>query len=702
MPGLEQKDYLTDDELSALESSEPTPKPTPDTTPDYLSDEQMEALTRADKAAAGQAGLQEKYQSYIAPIMSFFEAPAKEVQRSLQTAADIATGEFGKVWERAKTGAEATPMREVLPKIGISGKETIPTPFKDIQMRTIKTSPANLVATPLEMGADPLNWPGGLGVTAVGRKAGQVAGKAASKAWHEGTKKAANVFASISEPDFERLIARRKEFHHKNAPEAWANMVGETELALKPYETKIAEAEKRLSDVETDARMEFRNLQQTMQQPIQDLSDQRRIMASMTNTRNELRQLTEDADRLLLESGAEFKRRDVANLIDSVWKDVLGGNVVGDEATAAKNKLEAMKKRILEPHEEPKPANWPGLAYDPGGDTVSAKELRNILNQIRRDIDWEHKLGERSETLNQARMSFQHGVRRMLSPIEGYDEIMEQMKPLASTLNDMSKYFGTEDLATATLEKIRKGGARGAIPEETLTKFSQLGQYTDIPQLLQDFEERRNTIAKIKGKPWEYGIREVLPQRAAEHEAALKALIEAETAYDPMRQMKLDPMYKALTTHNEKNQRLAQRQAQAIQQRTGIPVEEQAADYGVLDRLRQNRTTGARMAALGGTLGGGIGGAAFGPEGAAIGAAAGGFGGAVFDKYSGTIAKRAIDIGTSLRQSTIAQLPPKFAGLMMKIANEQGLRAANVYHHIMYNNDPEYRAAVDEIEGRSR
>jgi hypothetical protein len=170
-------------------------------------------------------------------------------------------------------------------------------------------------------------------------------------------------------------------------------------------------------------------------------------------------------------------------------------------------------------------------------------------------------------------------------------------------------------------------------------------------------------------------------------------------------------MYKTLSELRDNNIAAA-RQGTAILGETGINPIERGRDYGVLKRLNRDRAQGSRLtkggSAIGGALGTGIGGMVGGASGAvaggAMGTALGTTAGLVGDRYAGNIAKGMIDVGTSIRQNArslsqniLVRLPVKFAKVLTSVGEKYGFGVANLYHHTMYNNDPEYRAAVDAI-----
>lgn len=83
---------------------------------------------------------------------------------------------------------------------------------------------------------------------------------------------------------------------------------------------------------------------------------------------------------------------------------------------------------------------------------------------------------------------------------------------------------------------------------------------------------------------------------------------------------------------------------------------------------------------------------------------AGALGGAAVDKMGGTIARGMID--TAMGSERLAKsIATKFANPSPKImpylkvfdkAAEAGTKGVLLYHHLLWNNDPEYRKAFEE------
>jgi hypothetical protein len=120
-------------------------------------------------------------------------------------------------------------------------------------------------------------------------------------------------------------------------------------------------------------------------------------------------------------------------------------------------------------------------------------------------------------------------------------------------------------------------------------------------------------------------------------------------------------------------------------------------DEGVLHAFSVERPMGARATLLGTALGSWIGGELGGTV-------AGAIGGATVDKMGGVIARSMID--TSMNTERLAKsIARKLANPSPKIvpylkvfdkAAEAGTKGVLLYHHLLWNNDPEYRKAFEE------
>ena len=108
---------------------------------------------------------------------------------------------------------------------------------------------------------------------------------------------------------------------------------------------------------------------------------------------------------------------------------------------------------------------------------------------------------------------------------------------------------------------------------------------------------------------------------------------------------------------------------------------------------------------MGGTAGSAVGYAAGGPTGASIGAGVGAWAGGAADKYSGRISQTLMDRGMAAKDALdvlARQISAgggqyaKYRKILEKSAGE-GTRSLVVTHHLLMNNDPEYRKL---FEGR--
>jgi len=410
------------------------------------------------------------------------------------------------------------------------------------------------------------------------------------------------------------------------------------------------------------------------------------IQGALENQKKILGQLSTKADEALVKSGVTFQKQDLLNLIDQIGKS-MGPYAIGDARVSALNKLYATRQRIA----------------DAMPDIIRADELRDVLKQLRSDIDFDLSAGEFNSDLNMMRKEFSARISNaMKQQVPEYSKYMAGMSRLADSLDKMSDLFGSQKnpmKGIGTLQNIRKGkSAQSEYLQKILLENAALTKNEDIPKLIQQFNEDAALLERMnRGED----LSNVLyPGDVQAISDAERAIGEAQQRYEPV---------KRLTPYTDKTQSVIRRQGtptasiedaralEAAGELAGVNIPEIIRQRNVFDAFEKDATTGARGAVMGGAVG-----SSFGPIGAAVGALTGG----ALDRYSGRLLRSSISGGNKLKTSfdnmlNYLRTDPQFAekyGRKMESALKYGTRTGLLYHRLMLNNDPGYRAYFEEAQ----
>lgn len=342
------------------------------------------------------------------------------------------------------------------------------------------------------------------------------------------------------------------------------------------------------------------------------------LMLALDNEKSVLATLSEQADDALVRSGATFQKQDLVKFINDLGGSVGAGKkgaLIGDEVTAAVEKLKVMRDRIEQGLDE----------------TIDASTLRDVLRQVRSDINYNQAAGEFNDTANKLKTTFTRNVSNVLKDASPeYAQYMKRMSGLADTLQGMSKSFGTKEKAVSSLNGLMT--ARGKIKDDLLTKFSELTGKNWQAELEQ-FKGAKDLLELSKRQD----VRELLlPELSAKYKASQEAVDKALAEYEPLRRLTSDSTQNAIRQQAFKNPSIENRKAfEHLSEITGRDFLSLMKDRAVLDAFMKESTNGSRKAVMFGALGGAIGGW----PGSAVGGAVGG----AMDMYGGRILKQMID-----------------------------------------------------------
>jgi hypothetical protein len=328
---------------------------------------------------------------------------------------------------------------------------------------------------------------------------------------------------------------------------------------------------------------------------------------------------------------------------------------------------------------------------------LNGPQFRKWMRTVRKEIQFKRGAGEYTGDLDQALQSVTEFVSDSLKDTAPkYGEIMTGMSTRAKASDKMAEQFGDQTKGMRFLRKTQDTdpGVRN-IANKDLSEYAEVTEEPRFKQTLENYEALRKKRENLD----QIGYEQAFPAEQNQiKELGGRALTDQYRANElgdfneksTHRIVKDTGMFHGGNPQNQK----------AVESlNKNFPEEnypQRIRDEGVLHGFSVERPMGSRATLMGTVLGGWIGGQ--------LGMTAGALGGATVDKMGGTIARGMIDtaMGTERLAKSIAT---KFANPSPKImpylkvfdkAAEAGTKGVLLYHHLLWNNDPEYRKAFEE------
>lgn len=572
---------------------------------------------------------------------------------------------------------KAPSFKEIYGQLGVPTTEfetpLITNPY-DEKNRYAKMSPAGILGGVTEAVADPLNYVPTNAILRGAVKGAAATGRAIAP-------KIGKVVARVPEETTKAYMAAPRRIDQTAAmysPEDIKNIMDET----------VAEAQRNVTESTAEVEKRRGELKQKLLQKRQDLQRQtipsdvvNEIQGSLENQKEVLGQLSQQADDALVKSGVQFTKQGLLQLINHIGASA-GKYAIGDARTSALKKLQTTRERIS----------------DSLPDLIPADDLRDILQQIRADIDFDLNAGEFNTDLNKMRKAFSTRISQNLKEqVPEYANYMAQMSQLADSLEQMSKLFGSAKApgkAYGTLQNVRKG-ARPDIVEAIrrnaeLTKnqmlMGTLGQYQKDAALLNRFQRGEDLGEQL------------FPQDVTNIRDVEATQKKAQDIYDPMSRIRpgSDKAQNVIRRYGYPTASIEDRKAvEAIGKSAGVDLPQIISDRAVYDQFNKDATAGSRNAVIG---------AALAKDAGIVGAGAGALLGGIADRYGGRMMRGGIRAGVTARETADAVLnylrnDPEFAGRFGRVLNrgaQYGTRGVLLYHHLLMNNDPNYRQYFQE------
>jgi len=420
--------------------------------------------------------------------------------------------------------------------------------------------------------------------------------------------------------------------------------------------------------------------------------------------------LSEQAEDALVKTGGEVDKQHLLELVDKIGGGLgVGKNkaLIGDEAKAAAQSLFETRQRIAE-----------ALP-----DRVPYEDIRGIMRQLRADISnsggFNGKAGTFNSTLNGMKKELTSNLSDFLKKESGeYANTMGQMAPRANVLTEVSKNFGDQKQALASMQTIVNGNTpRAKYLRDLLNRFADETGNTDLIDGLRSLEDARGVLNSPSAQR---NLMESMPefrdvQRA---EDALGKFNPKRTAAATDLMVGASPQNAAINSLDgqiastmDANKRFAgwspqssqsrltsamsgrsienRRAVEELTARTGVNFTEMLDDRRVADAFEKGFTHGSRNVNLWSIIGSLLGGKALSEEGKPIAQLLGVSFGAHIDSAGPKMTKAALDGFISVKNSRW--------GPLLEQASDSGM-AAMAATHLQLQQDPQYKSMIENLQ----
>lgn len=441
--------------------------------------------------------------------------------------------------------------------------------------------------------------------------------------------------------------------------------------------------------------------------------------------------LSEQADDALVRANVSASKEDLIEAFNVAGRKIgveqKGGRrvLISAEDEKAVAKLMDLKQRVA--------------SLDP---VVAGPALRDVMQGIRKEINWNVAAGEVNTTLNSALKTVQGQISSVLKeqpssalktaqgslkgPPSEYAAYMTRMKTLSDSLESMSKFFGTREKALSSLETLAGSDkAKSQIINESLTKYLEATKgakgaaESPIMQQIMGLKEAKSVLAmpsKFEAAAQQLpeagqlsAAQQKLGQFVEVRPAAEAAAVQATPEFAAAQAAKgtldkaiasMEPFGNLKPTTTEaflkrvqsgKNAIEVTKQLDAISEATGINFPEALKNRKFADAFEKGYMNGSRNVNLWTIIGALFGGKAAGggqqlgvnfsqlPALSGAGAAVG----ATIDKMGPKMAQKSLDAYMALRDS-------KYADVLLQAA-KRGNAAVAAVHADLFNGDKTYR-----------
>lgn len=666
----------------------------------FLGEDKMEPMSTdiGDFSARAYSQLLSPVAKAIDTVDSYIGAPLRAGGKAFQQGGDFPTvvkavgNQFGEDTTKAPTTADLYA-RAGVPNENNINWPTVKNPFSPTaRFQNEPTSVAKLLGGATGAILDPLNYIPGEKIAAYLKKGVKKAGPSAAR-------KLAHTFTSVRPEDFDYYVqnhARLKDLKSQGTEGMRHQILGDVKAIdddlLKTDDAILAEKTKLKNQAdEYKKSLDPKNLVEP--------DDVDSFHAALENDKVVQGQLSSQADAELGKVPITAPKEGILEFIDEELAKYPGRTPA---EMSDKNTLQFIRDALQNGYTD----------YLDGG------QLRDWMQVVRKQATFSRNKGEYTDSLDRSLQAITKKVSNSLKKtVPKYKELMDEMSGRIKATEQVQPEFTGQDQSKGLMTLIKtqsKDPGQREIVMRKLKEYAANNKYPELGEYANKLEHARKMREELELQGYDapfdrtkQNIADLEQQRAATAEAADS--IRAFTPTGTENIINNLGMY-----HGGKD--FAEDQLKALEKLyPERNYRQRFRDEGVLGSFEKERPNGSRAVRLfggvGGTMGGAIGLATTGDPmiaaaGAGVGSGVGGAIGAGVDKFGGQLTRAGIDQGLGLIDSyrTIANKinnpSPAMAPYVntLKQAMTLGPKGLLVSHHLLYNNDPEYRKAFSEGE----
>ena len=476
----------------------------------------------------------------------------------------------------------------------------------------------------LGMGVGSLFGAGGKMIGGLGKLSKSAAARLSPESQYSSkdlAKKLTKVFTGVPEDDIAHYVNMVKNARHLNV-KPLESIKNELDDVYFNVRNKFDDATEKLAAKKSEVSELYKNKVRELGQEISPLAVADDLVAKLDEQKAVLGSLSEQADDMLGQLDGSVKKNDLVRFVDKIIDDVSppGSPAVGEKFKAAIGKMQTLKDDLVK--------------FE--GAKIPYPRLRDIMRQVRADINWNTMAGEFNETSNRLRKTFTEKISDVIKDASPeYKKLMAEMAELSTNLETMSKRFGDSVKARGALDKLFKKSTRSAEDMRLLQEFDKLTD-AGVMRRLENFKRSKELFDKAKERDIS-GL--LLPEQTADLKRMESLQKRFKDEFEKIKRLSPNSTQNAIQNQARKNANIEiTRALEAAQEMSGKDFKTMIKDFNTYESFFKERTQGTRRTFLGAAIGS-IAGSSMGPLGVAAGAAAG----ASADIYAGRLVKFLID-----------------------------------------------------------
>jgi len=627
------------------------------------------------------AGVIDTVDSYIgAPLRA--AGKAFQEDQSLHDVAMAAVNQFGEDTSKAPTTGE------LFAKAGVPSENninfpTVKNPFSPTaRFENKPTSVANLAGGVTGAILDPLNYvPGAKIASYLKGKAGKVGRKTAQTLAH--------TYTSVRPEDFNYYLdnhARLKGMKSEGTEGIRHDILGD----VKAVDDELVNTDKAIVDEKLKLKNQAEEYKTSLDpKNLIEPNDVDSFHAALENDKFIQGKLSSAADAELGKVPITAPKETLLDIIDSEMQNFPGRSPAEQ---SERNTLQFIRDALKDKYT----------------DYLDGAQLRDWMRVIREQTDYSRNKGEYTGRLDRSLQAITGKVSNSLkNTVPEYKNIMDEMSGRIKATEQIQPEFTGQD-QTKGLRTLRQTQSKDPGQREIIMKklqdYAANNKYPELGEYVKKLDHARKMREELELQGFDapfdrtkQNISDLELQKSASAEKADS--IRAFTPTGTENIINNLGMFHGGKDFSEEQLKNLEKLYPDRNYRQRI------RDEGVLGSFNKERTTGARAALTLGGLGTAIGAATTGdPQVAAMIGGLGGTVGAGIDKFGGKVARAGIDAGMGIGETykaianKLKNPSPRMAPFVKTLQQgmRQGPKGLILSHHLLWNNDPEYRQAFSE------